>query len=377
MKNNVYINYSGATDKTGSLLAEALDIQGGVKSAGKTKAIVIGWGAKTKDNIDLGKAKVLNHPDKIKVNRNKLKAMELMLAAKVNIAPFAPAETVISALDNKKNTMVLPVIGRTNYHQGGANFFTCLTKTHVTDVIGVLNNKLGKRGYFQNYVDVKEEYRLHIVLDQLIYAVKKTRRSNLTEAYVEQQSDKIKRMAEKKGVDINDDTLKYALEYQGKKIAGSDNIVRSNTRGWRFSSIKIENVPHDLIVESIKALRALDLEFGAVDCVIDTDGKAWIIEVNTGPGLEGTSFKKYVETFAKVINDILNPPKKTSEKVISKLKGALSKKPHLGSKIPDFLPEKDGEIDSKKLRMLADMLDNCDDDTEKDAVNRVAQRMFG
>jgi len=373
MKNNVYINYSGATDKTGGLLAEALDIKGGIKSAGKTKDIVIGWGTKTKDNIDLGKARVLNHPDKIRVNRNKLKAMELMSAAKVNIAPFSTTDTIIADLDNTKNPITLPVIGRTNYHQGGANFFTCLTKTHVADVINVLNNKLSKRGYFQKYIDVKEEYRLHVVLDKLIYAVKKKRRSNLTEAYIEQQSDKIKRMAEKKGVELNDDTLKYALEYQGKKIAGSDNIVRSNTRGWKFSSIKLENVPHDLVVESIKALRALKLEFGAVDCVIDTDGKAWIIEVNTGPGLEGTSFKKYVETFTKVIDDMLNPPKKTVEKVADKIKGALSKKPHLGSK----KPEKGGKIDSEKLRMLADMLDNCDDDGEKEAVNKVAQRMFG
>lgn len=373
MKKNVYINYSGATDKTGSLLAEALDIQGGVKSADKTKAIVIGWGAKTKDNVDLGKATVLNHPNQIKTNRNKLTALELMHRAKVNVAPFSPAESVVNDLNNAKNPMALPVIGRTNYHQGGANFFTCLTKTHVNDVINVLSNKLGKRGYFQNYIDVQEEYRLHIVLDQLIYAVKKKRRNNLTEAYVEQQGDKIKRMAEKKGVELNDATLKYALEYQGKKIAGSDNIVRSNTRGWKFSSIKIENVPHDLVVESIKSLRALNLEFGAVDCVIDTDGKTWIIEVNTGPGLEGTSFKKYVETFTKVIDDILNPPKKTSEKVMSKIKGALSKKPEKGSK----KPEKGGKIDAEKLRMLADMLDNCGDDGEKDAVNKVAQRMFG
>ncbi|TET61116.1 MAG: hypothetical protein E3J47_05780 [Candidatus Stahlbacteria bacterium] len=370
MKNNVYINYSGATDKTGGLLAKALDIQGGVKSAGKTKAIVIGWGTKTKENIDLGKAKVLNHPNKIRTNRNKFTALELMRAAKVNIAPFSSAENVMKDLAATKNPMALPVIGRTNYHQGGANFFTCLTKTHVDDVIDVLNNKLSKKGYFQNYIDVKEEYRLHIVLDNLIYAVKKKRRNNLTEAYIEQQSDKIRRMAEKKGVDLNDETLKYALEYQGKKIAGADNIVRSNTRGWKFSSVKPENIPHDLIVESIKALRALELEFGAVDCVVDTEGKAWIIEVNTGPGLEGTSFKKYVETFTKVIDDILSPKKpEKGGKVLSKIKGVLSK----GEK----KPEKGSKIDPEKLRMLADMLDNCGDDSEKDAVNKVAQRMFG
>jgi len=369
MRNNVYINYSGATDKTGTLLAKALDIQGGQKSPGKAKAIVIGWGAKTKDNVDLGKATVFNHPDQIKVNRNKLAALNLMKQAKVNVAPFSAAETVIKDLGNTKNPMALPVIGRTNYHQGGANFFTCLTKTHVSDVIGVLSKDLNKKGYFQNYIDVKDEYRLHMVLDNLIYAVKKKRRANLTEAYVEQQSDKIKRMAEKKGVEVNDDTLKMALEYQGKKISGADNVVRSNTRGWKFSSIKIENVPHDLIVESIKALKALNLEFGAVDCVVDVNGKAWIIEVNTGPGLEGTSFKKYVEVFTKVINDVLNPPEKKATKVMSKIKNVLGKK-------EEKVVVGKG-INSEKLRMLADMIDECDNPTEKEAVNKVAKRMFG
>jgi glutathione synthase/RimK-type ligase-like ATP-grasp enzyme len=372
MKNNVYINYSGATDKTGTLLAEALDIQGGQKYPGKTKAIVIGWGAKTKDNVDLGKATVLNHPNKIKINRNKFTALELMSKAKVNVAPFSTAENVIKDLNAAKNPMTLPVIGRTNYHQGGANFFTCLTESHVSDAVSVLNNNLKKKGYFQKYIDVKDEYRLHVVLDDLIYAVKKKRRSNLTEAYIEQQSDKIKRMSEKKGVELNDDTLKFALEYQGKKIAGSDNVVRSNTRGWKFSHVKPENVPQDLIVESIKALRALGLEFGAVDCVMDAKGKAWIIEVNTGPGLEGTSFKKYVETFTKIIDGILNPAEKKTTKVVSKIKEILSKKPHAGSK----KPEKGGKIASEKLRMLADLLDNCDDENEENVVNTVAKRMF-
>ena len=35
------------------------------------------------------------------------------------------------------------------------------------------------------------------------------------------------------------------------------------------------------------------------------------------------------------------------------------------------------KLDPEKLRMLADMLDGCDSDDEKDAVNKVAQRMFG
>jgi glutathione synthase/RimK-type ligase-like ATP-grasp enzyme len=366
MQNNVYIYYSGATDKTGNALAEALDISKGRTAPKGTKKVVIGWGAKTDKAINLGTAKVLNHPDAIRVNRNKLKALELMQNAKVKVAPFVAAENVNAALDNAKSGVALPVIGRTNYHQGGANFFTCLTRTHVNDVIKALNNKLKKKGYFQNYIDVVDEYRLHIVNDELIYAVRKKERSNLAQAHVEQQSDKIERMAEKQGKTLDKETLEYALDYQGKKIAGADNIVRSNTRGWKFSNVKLENVPKPLITEAVKAIKALGLDFGAVDCVMDAEKQPWIIEVNTGPGLEGTPFTKYVEAFNKAINDILAPPAKKATQTKAAATKVTAKKADTGRK-----------LDPEKLRMLADMMDNCDDDAERDAVNKVAQRMFG
>lgn len=365
MQKDVYIFYSGATDKTGGLLAEALDINGTKKSPGTGKKIIIGWGCKTDKAVNLGNAKVLNHPDAIRVNRNKLKALELMRDAKVKVAPFAPADSILTALDNDKSGIGLPVIGRTNYHQGGANFFVCLTRTHVDDVCATLNAKLKKKGYFQNYIDVKDEYRLHVVNGEMIYAVKKMPRSNLAEAHIEQQTDKIERMAEKQGKTLDKETLKYALDYQGKKIPSADNIVRSNTRGWKFSNVKLENVPKTLVSEALKAVKAVGLDFGAVDCVMDQSKEPWIIEVNTGPGLEGTPFTKYVEAFNKAINDILKPPAKKATAKVATAKTEVKKE--AGGR----------KLNPEKLRMIADMLDGCNTDDEKEAVNKVAQRMFG
>jgi glutathione synthase/RimK-type ligase-like ATP-grasp enzyme len=372
MLNNVYIYYSGATDKTGSALAEALDIKSGRKAPGKANTdIVIGWGAKTDKDIDLGKAKVLNHPNAIRVNRNKLTALSLMQQAKVAVAPFASADSVITNLNDKKSTLGLPLIGRTNYHQGGANFWTCLTRTHVDDVINILNNGIKKKGYFQNYIDVKAEYRLHIVLGELIYAQRKVPRDDLQTAYAEQQSDKIKRMAEKKGEKIDDKTLEFALKYQGSKIPGADNIIRSNTRGWRFSNVNLEKVDKNLLKQAVDALKALNLEFGAVDCVLDAEGKPWIIEVNTGPGLEGTPFKKYVAAFQKAINNILKPPAKKAEKKATVKAAAPGKKTATAKEVGDKV-----NVDPEKLRMLADLMDNAEGD-EKDAIASAAKRMFG
>ena len=369
MTKDVYLYYSGATDKTGNLLVEALGIKGGSKSPGTKQKIVIGWGAKTKDNVNLGSAVTINHPDTIRNNRNKLTALELMLKASVNIAPFISAEKIAIELGKKKGAKIsLPLIARTNYHQGGANFFTCLTRTHVSEVVDILNNKLKKKGYFQDYIDVKDEYRLHIVDGKVIYAQHKVARSNMKEAHVTDQMDKIGRMAEKKGIKMDDATLKFAMEYQGGKIASPDLIIKSNTRGYKFSNIKLDNVNKGLASESIKAVEALGLQFGAVDCVLDVDGSPWVIEVNTGPGLEGTAFKNYVAAFTSMINNILAPVKKAS---VSKKTGSVVN----AGNAPKTSPAK-VKVDATKLRMLADMLDQADE-TEAAVVNKLAAKMFG
>jgi glutathione synthase/RimK-type ligase-like ATP-grasp enzyme len=366
MNNNVYIYYSGATDKTGKALAEALDISGGIKGPGQSKKVVIGWGAKTKEDVKLGKAIVFNHPNLIKVNRNKLTALQRMAAANVNVAPFIAADQIKAELAKKSSSAVgLPVIARTNYHQGGKNFWTCLTKTHVDEVIDILTNKIKKKGYFQNYVDVKEEFRLHVVNGEIIYAQRKVARTNMKEAHISDQTDKIKAMAEKKGITLDDASLQFALDYQGAKIDSPDLIIKSNTRGYKFANVKLTNVDKALAAEAIKGVEALGLQFGAVDCVKDVDGKAWIIEVNTGPGLDGTAFKTYVAAFHKAVDEILNPVKKA----------APVKKTTATAK-PQAKTSSTSKLDPDKLRMIADMLDAASDD-EKDAVNAVASRMFG
>lgn len=371
MPNKIYIYYSGATDKTGSALVEAMKLSGGTTKPKGAQDIVMGWGAKTKEDVKLSATHVLNHPNDIRTNRNKFRALEMMQAAAVNVAPFADSGSVIKALDDNKNQLALPLVGRTKFHQGGANFITCLTRTHVNNAIDTFTNRIGKSSYFQNYIDIVDEYRLHVVNGKLIYAQKKVPRDNMVEAHVEQQSDKIKRMAEKNGKKIDEDTLKYALEYQGKKIAGPDNIIKSNTRGYKFSSIKLENVKKDLLDQSVAALKALKLQFGAVDCCVDADGKAWIIEVNTGPGLEGSSFEAYVHAFSEWFDQLLKPA--PAKKETAAAKPAATAKAAVKS-VKESVKDR---VDPNRLRMLADMLESCKDEKEADAVNAVAKRMFG
>lgn len=300
-KDNVYIWYSGATDITGKALQQKLDITGGTKKP-TNKDIIIGWGTKTKKHITLpNTVTVLNHPNNIKNNRNKHTTLSKLKNEKIKVADFCLASEVLKALNNTDNSIILPLVGRKKYHQGGKGFWLCLT-------IGMVKNAISEGcQYFQNYIDINTEYRLHIFKDKLLYAVKKIKRTNMENAFIEQHAEKIKDAATKNNMTLNDDTMNYVLAKLAKENPTPDMIIRSNTRGWKFSHIK--KIKAVLKEEAIKALKAAHLDFGAVDCCIDSDEKAWIIEINSGPGLKGTPFDTYLDMFKTSINEILNPTK--------------------------------------------------------------------
>jgi glutathione synthase/RimK-type ligase-like ATP-grasp enzyme len=350
-KNDVYIYYSGATDVTGKKLQDSLDISGGAVTPKGAKKIVIGWGAKTKEAVKLGKATVLNHPDKIRDNRNKFKTLQALQNAKVNVAKFASADEIMNLLKNGK--IKLPLVGRKNYHQGGKGFWTCLTKGHVTDAI-----EKGAQ-YFQEYIPIKDEFRLHIFGDKLVWGVKKVQRNNMAEAFKEQHAEKIKNSAVKGNKELDQDTLNYTLEkLAGRVQPDADMIVRSNMRGWKFSHIT--KIDKTLIEEAVKAVKAAGLDFGAVDCCIDEDGKPWVIEINTGPGLDGKPFDEYVKAFKERIDDILKPAKKsnkskpkaeTKDAVVDEMVVAGGAKGRLKAKA-DLLNEMITKADDKEAEIL-------------------------
>jgi carbamoylphosphate synthase large subunit len=216
-----------------------------------------------------------------------------------NVAKFFSSDTVRRAVEREDAT--LPLIGRTNYHQGGKGLWTCLTKTHVEKAIS------DGAQYFQEYIDIKTEYRLHVFGGKIIYAVKKT--ENPTEAgWMAQRREIILSHAAKNNVDLNVGTIDYVLGRLVKEAVLPDRIVRSNKRGWKFSNISINTLPAALKNVAIKSVETVGLDFGAVDCAVHVGDHPFIIEINTGPGLQGTSFDKYVAAFREKIAEMERPP---------------------------------------------------------------------
>jgi len=356
MPKSVYIYYSGPTDKTGKAIADALKAGHGTKLPSNTKTdICICWGCKTKDSVNTGKMDVLNHPNKIRDNRNKLKTLGLLKASKINVGDYIEAAGVMKALGNSKSDVVLPLVGRTNYHQGGKGFWMCMTQGQVKTAIDQ-----GAQ-YFQNYMAIVTEYRLHVFRGQVINHQKKTPRDNMAQAFQEQHLDRIAHNAEKKGVKLDKATMEHVLGDLGKRQENPDQIIKSNTRGWKFSQVK--NVGKPLEDVAIAAVKAIGLDFGAVDCCELEDGSVAVIEVNTGPGLQGTSFDAYISAFREYLKPA---PKKIIAKATS-VGASTPAKAKTGS---------NKRVDPSTLRTMADMLEHADD-AEAATINSVFQKMLG
>jgi hypothetical protein len=357
---NAYLWYSGATDVTGKKLAEALGMKhGDKKPSTKDVCMTIGWGVKTKDPVSLVGMMTLNHPDNIAQNRNKFSSLKLMLAAGVNVAPFVDADNA-NLIGQPKSPVVLPVIGRTNFHQGGKGFWNCPTPTHVRAAIDE------GAGYFQNLIEIKDEFRLHTFGDKVIYAVKKTKRSieEMEEAFIKQEGDRQSTIAEKNGDILDVKTMELLLRRQAKKFAqdGANMLIRSNRLGWKF--VRVKSIDKALEEQAVKALKAIGLDFGAVDCCVDASGKPWIIEVNSGPGLEETTFDAWVEAFRTNINNILQP-KMADEPVISIPKPTKSKEPISGKK-KDLVD---------RVKLMSELVEAADEE-EASVLGSIFKKMF-
>jgi hypothetical protein len=96
--------------------------------------------------------------------------------------------------------------------------------------------------------------------------------------------------------DILDFSQKKKMSSETREERGfegePDEFIRSHSNGWIFAREGI-SVSDSMRECAISAVSALGLDFGAVDMLLDEEGVPKILEVNTAPGLEGTTLEKY------------------------------------------------------------------------------------
>lgn len=116
---------------------------------------------------------------------------------------------------------------------------------------------------YVRYVPKKDEYRVHVFNGRVIDVQKKMRRLG---------------------------------EFTGDPEIR--NMVRNYDNGWIFGRSNIAP-PQDVIDQSIAAVRALGLDFGAVDTGwTENIQQATVYEVNTAPGLAGSTVQSYIRALS-------------------------------------------------------------------------------
>ena len=78
--------------------------------------------------------------------------------------------------------------------------------------------------------------------------------------------------------------------------------IRNYGNGWVYCREGIE-IPDDLFDEAKKAIEAIGLNFGAVDTIWnERENKSYVLEINTAPGLEGTTIESYKHAILEELN---------------------------------------------------------------------------
>ena len=90
----------------------------------------------------------------------------------------------------------------------------------------------------------------------------------------------------------------FDIQRKAKK-EGEDNPnwkIRNYHNGFIYMRSDNHQTPEDVLVQAVKALNVTGLDFGAVDVIWNEYKKeAYVLEVNTAPGLSGTTLVNYVE----------------------------------------------------------------------------------
>lgn len=224
----------------------------GSNFVGGPNKLVINWGC-SKSTPQVDKCQVLNHPSLVAKCTDKLEFFQAIKAGMADddvIAPNIPYFT-----EDYNEARELCRIGHT---------IVCRTvlNGHSGDgiVIAKLVDEVVRAPLYTMYIPKKEEFRIHFMMGEVIDAQRKAR-------------------------DVN------------RPLDDVNWQIRSHNNGFVFVRNDII-VPDRVLTEASRAVKMFDLHFGAVDVVYNqSKNKAFVLEINTAPGMEGMTLENYANGF--------------------------------------------------------------------------------
>lgn len=210
--------------------------------------ILINWGC---SNANCGNYHVINKPEAVRNAVSKGAALQILKRTGISVPEYTPYDTdALAWLENNYS-----VYART------------LTRSHGGKGI-VLHHPgdttITRAPLYTKSISCKREYRVHIFNGEVIDLVAKCKRNGDIET----------------GDYIRNHSMGYVFVRHGITIPDS---VRS-----QLSSL------------AISAVSALGLDFGAVDIIRSMDNQLYVLEINTAPGLTGTTLQRYLNAISNL-----------------------------------------------------------------------------
>jgi glutathione synthase/RimK-type ligase-like ATP-grasp enzyme len=268
MYNLKLLPYKGASQSAKDL-AQLLNVMR-VKPDGnyvpKVGHTVVSWGySGTPAWIGRAQARgvrILNKPGSVNVAANKLSALNALSTAGVSVPEFTTDANVARRWVNSGGTVV-------ERHELRGNSGAGIRIVNLDD--DSMPSIVHPAPLYTKFIPKTAEFRVHVFNGQVIDYIEKKRQ-----------------LAENRGENFN----KY---------------VSSIHQGWVFSRTNIRDIP-EVRELAVRAVRALGLDFGAVD-IIYHEGRAFVLEVNTSPGLSGVTLVKYANAFRRYMGqaDLTGP----------------------------------------------------------------------
>lgn len=240
--------YHRKSRPTGQVLAEALGVEHGERvpyGFGVPLTDLIRWGSQAPylpPSAALSSTRIVNKADALAKASDKYLSLQLLRDAGVRVPNFS----------EDPEELQYPFLGRRRQHARGTDVVLVLQKGDILR---------RSRDYYVQYIPTTREFRLHVVGGKVIRT-------------------------------------------QGKFLDRPELAVpwiRNYATGYRFRAPR-RQLNGSRVEAAVNAVRALGLDFGAVDLLIGNDGLEYVLEVNTAPSCSPLTARQYVTEFQRLLN---------------------------------------------------------------------------
>lgn len=221
-------------------------------SANKT---LINWGSSSLP-AEYSVCKVINRPESVAICSNKLTFFNHMSSSDVRIPDFTDQadEVLTDNYDRSPSKVTWVSRGKLQGHSAEG-----------LELIHGGEQDIPEAKLYVRYVPKKQEYRVHVFDGEVLDVQRKARNT-----------------------EVPDDQVNWQ--------------VRNHQNGFIFARNEDHTPPQDVLDQSVKAVNHCGLDFGAVDVIWnDKESQAYVLEINTAPGLTGSTLESYVNAIREKV----------------------------------------------------------------------------